>query len=161
MLALRSHTRHLSTLARALAQVGRAAKTIHLLDYCTDETLRRRILAQLNRGESRHALAREVFHGRRGELRQPYHQGQEEQLTALGLVVNCIALYNTIYTQRALDHLTATGRAIRDEDIERLSPLGHDHITLTGRYHLILADPIRRGEYRSLKTPDRADLASA
>jgi TnpA family transposase len=122
MLALRSHTRHLSTLARALAQVGRAAKTIHLLDYCTDETLRRPILAQLNRGESRHALAREVFHGRRGELRQPYHQGQEEQLTALGLVVNCIALYNTIYTQRALDHLTATGHAIRDEDIERLSP---------------------------------------
>jgi TnpA family transposase len=57
MRALRSHTRHLSTLARAIAQVGRAAKTIHLLDYCNDETLRRRILAQLNRGETRHALA--------------------------------------------------------------------------------------------------------
>jgi len=124
MRALRSHTRHLSTLARAIAQVGRAAKTIHLLDYCNDETLRRRILAQLNRGETRHALAREVFHGRRGELRQPYRQGQEEQLTALGLVVNCIALYNTIYTQRALDQLTASGHAIRDEDIERLGPLG-------------------------------------
>ena len=59
MRALRSHTRHLSNLARAIAQIGRAAKTIHLLDYCNDETLRRRILAQLNRGESRHALARE------------------------------------------------------------------------------------------------------
>ena len=137
MRALRSHTRHLSTLAHAIAQVGRAAKTIHLLDYCNDETLRRRILAQLNRGETRHALAREVFHGRRGELRQPYHQGQEEQLTALGLVVNCIALYNTIYTQRALDQLTASGHAIRDEDIERLGPLGHEHITLTGRYRIV------------------------
>jgi hypothetical protein len=57
-------------------------------------------------------------------LRQPYRQGQEEQLTALGLVVNCIALYNTIYTQRALDHLTAAEHPIRDEDIERLSPSG-------------------------------------
>jgi TnpA family transposase len=159
MRALRSHTRHLSTLARAIAQVGRAAKAIHLLDYCNDETLRRRILAQLNRGETRHALAREVFHGRRGELRQPYHQGQEEQLTALGLVVNCIALYNTIYTQRALDHLTAAGHAIRDEDIERLSPLGHEHITLTGRYRIALPDPLRdRAAYRPLTTlpPDAA-----
>jgi TnpA family transposase len=124
MRALRSHSRHLSTLARAIAQAGRAAKTIHLLDYCNDETLRRRILAQLNRGETRHALAREVFHGRRGELRQPYRQGQEEQLTALGLVVNGIALYNTIYTQRALDHLATVEHAIRDQDIEHLSPLG-------------------------------------
>jgi len=154
MRALRSHTRHLSTLARAIAQVGRAAKTIHLLDYCNDETLRRRILAQLNRGETRHALAREVFHGRRGELRQPYRQGQEEQLTALGLVVNCIALYNTIYTQRALDHLTASGHVIRDEDIERLSPLGHEHITLTGRYRIALPDSLHdRAAYRPLKAP--------
>jgi hypothetical protein len=43
-------------------------------------------------------------------------------------------LYNTIYTQRAPDHLAAAGHAIRDEDIERLSPLGHEHITLTGHY---------------------------
>jgi hypothetical protein len=105
----------------------------------------RRILAQLNRGETRHALAREVFHAppRRAT---PYRQGQEEQLTALGLVVNCIALYNTIYTQRALDHLTATGHAIRDEDIERLSPLGaRPHHPHPGRDRIALPD---RAAYR-------------
>ena len=37
----------------------------------------RRILTQLNRGESRHSLARAVFHGRRGEVRQRYREGQE------------------------------------------------------------------------------------
>jgi len=52
--ALRSHTRHLACLARALQHVGRAAKTIHLLDYCNDQPFRRRILTQLNRGESHH-----------------------------------------------------------------------------------------------------------
>ena len=36
----------------------------------------------------------------------------------------------------------------------------HGHITLTGRYHLILPDPIRHGKYRPLKTPDLSDLAS-
>jgi TnpA family transposase len=132
--ALRSHTRHLASLAKALQQVGRAAKTVHLLDYCNDQPFRRRILTQLNRGEGRHSLAPDVCHGRRGELRQRYRQGQEEQLGALGLILNTIVLYNTIYTQRALDHLNATGVEIADADIERLSPLGTDHITLTGRY---------------------------
>jgi hypothetical protein len=50
-------------------------------------------------------------------------QGQEEQLGALGLIVNTIVPYNTIYTRRVLDHITATtGSAPGDEDIERLSP---------------------------------------
>ena len=151
--ALRSHTRHLASLARALQHVGRAAKTIHLLDYCNDQPFRRRILTQLNRGESRHALARDVCHGHRGELRQRYRQGQEEQLGALGLIVNAIVLYNTIYTQRALDHLAESGLRIDDADIERLSPLGTDHITLTGRYRIALLEALRdRGSYRELNT---------
>ena len=49
----------------------------------------------LNRQEARHSLARHVFHGRRGDLHQAYKTGQEQQLGALGLVVNAIALYNT------------------------------------------------------------------
>ena len=79
-----------------------------------------------------------VCHGRGGELRQPYREGQEEQLNALGLIVNTIVLYNTIYTQRAIDHIAgSTGSEPRDEDVERLSPLGSDHITLTGRYRVL------------------------
>lgn len=52
----------------------------------------RSTLAQLNLGEGRHALARDVFHGKRGELYQRYREGQEDQLSALGLVVNMIVL---------------------------------------------------------------------
>ena len=62
------------------------------------------------------------------QVAQRYRQGQEEQLGALGLIVNTIVLYNTIYTQRALDHLAESGQIIDDADIERLSPLGTDHI---------------------------------
>ena len=117
--------------------------------------------AQLNRGEGRHALSREVCHGRRGELRQPYREGQEEQLGALGLIVNTIILYNTIYTQRALDHIAATtGSQPRDEDIERLSPLGSDHTTLTGRYRVLLPASLHdRRAYRSLNTSQDATAA--
>jgi Glycosyl transferase family 2 len=43
----------------------------------------------------------------------------------------------------------------------RQSPLAYEHINLTGRYHLIVTDAIRRGEYGPLKSVDLADLAGA
>jgi hypothetical protein len=76
----------------------------------------------------------------------------------VGLIVNAIVLYNTIYTQRAL-HASASASAsasaltIDDPDIERLSPLGTDHITLTGRYRIALLESLRdRGAHRELNT---------
>ena len=117
-------------LARALEELGRLIKTLYLLRFIDDEAYRRRILVQLNRGEGRHQLARIVFHGKRGELRQRYREGQEDQLGALGLVVNVIVLWNTIYMDAALDQLRAEGFDVRDEDVARLSPLGFDHINM-------------------------------
>ena len=73
-----------STLGRAIGELGRVAKTLYLLNYLDDEAYRRRILTQLNRGESRHAVARAIFHGQRGELRQRYREGQEDQLGGAG-----------------------------------------------------------------------------
>lgn len=58
-----------STIAAALAEVGRIAKSLSLLSYVDDAAHRRSILVQLNCHENRHSLARKVFHGRRGEVR--------------------------------------------------------------------------------------------
>ena len=53
-------------------------------------------------------MARAVFRAA-GELRQRYREGQEDQLGALGLVVNAIVLWNTIYMEAALNQLRAEG----------------------------------------------------
>ena len=82
--------------------LGRIPRTLYMLSYIDDENYRRRILTQLNRGEGRHSVARAVFHGQRGELRQRYREGQEDQLGALGLVVNAIVLWNTMYIWKRL-----------------------------------------------------------
>lgn len=140
-------------LARALEELGRIIKTLYLLAYIDDEAYRRRILTQLNRGEGRHQLARVVFHGKRGELRQRYREGQEDQLGALGLVVNAIILWNTIYMDAALDQLRVEGFDVRDEDVARLSPLAHEHINMLGRYAFTLPEPVARGELRPLRSP--------
>lgn len=70
-----------------------------------DETYRRTVTRQLNIGESRHALARKILHGNRGEIAQAYRAGQEDQLGALGLVFNAVVLWNTRYIDLAVNLL--------------------------------------------------------
>ena len=142
-----------STLAKAVGELGRVAKTLFLLAYVDDESYRRRVLTQLNRQEGRHKLARAVFHGRRGEVRKRYREGQEDQLSALGLVVNAVVLWTTRYQQAALDALRAEGADVREEDVARLSPLGTEHVNVLGRYHFELDGPVARGELRPLRDP--------
>nr|WP_158251494.1 Tn3 family transposase [Cryobacterium sp. M91] len=93
----------------AVAELGRISKTFYLLTYLDDDSYRRRIVTQLNRAEGRHALVRDIFHGHRGELRQRYREGREDQLGALGLVVNAIVLWNTRYIDAALGELRRAG----------------------------------------------------
>ncbi len=139
-----------SGLAQAIIEVGRINKTIYLLNYVDDEDYRRRILTQLNRGESRHAVARAICHGQRGEIRKRYREGQEDQLGALGLVTNAAVLWNTIYMQKALDHKRQQSMEIREEDEARLSPLVRSHINVLGHYSFVLDEHIMKGQLRPL-----------
>jgi Tn3 transposase DDE domain len=63
-------------------------------------------------------------------LRKRYREGQEDQLGALGLVVNIIVLWNTIYMDVVLQQLRKEGYPVRDEDAARLSPTIHKHINM-------------------------------
>jgi hypothetical protein len=65
-----------------------------------------------------------------------------------------IILWNTIYLDRALEHLSEQGRRIEPEDEGRLSPLQHGHINVLGRYQFALSEAVMRGEYRPLREPD-------
>ncbi|GAA5531410.1 Tn3 family transposase [Herpetosiphon gulosus] len=146
------------TLARAVTEVGRMAKTLYLLAYLDDETYRRRILTQLNKGERRHRLARVIFHGQRGEVRQRYRQGQEDQLGALGLVLNCVVLWNTRYMDAAVAQMQAAGIVIDADDLVRISPFIHRHINVLGRYFFAIPEEVQRGELRPLRDPSKRDL---
>jgi TnpA family transposase len=135
-------------LAQAIAEVGRLDKTVHTLTYLDDENKRRNTLTQLNRGEGRHSVARVVFHGKRGELRQTYREGQEDQLGSLGLVLNMIVLWNSIYMDAALDKLRGESYPVNPEDLARLSPLVYQHINMQGRYSFTVPDAVAKGELR-------------
>ncbi|MFE3901421.1 Tn3 family transposase [Streptomyces sp. NPDC059153] len=65
---------------------------------------------------------------------QHYQDGVEDQLAALGLVLNAVVLWNTRYLDAAVARLRAEGHDIKDEDVARLSPLKDQHINFLGRY---------------------------
>ncbi len=125
-----------TSLGRALAEYGRIAKTLHLLAWIDDADYRRAVGVRLNVGEGRHSLARKLCFGQKGEIRQRcrYREGQEDQLSALGLVVNMVTLWNTRYLDAAVRQLRSSGHPVHDEDMARLSPLGYEHINFHGHY---------------------------
>jgi TnpA family transposase len=138
-----------SSLAQAIIDAGRINKTLYLLNYIDDEDYRRRILTQLNRGEGRHAVARAICYGQRGEIRKRYREGQEDQLGALGLITNAVVLWNTIYIESALAHLQQSSE-IKTEDEKRLSPLIYGHINVLGHYSFTLTEQVTNGHLRPL-----------
>ncbi len=58
----------------------------------------------------------------------------EDQLGALGLALNAVVLWNSLYLDRAAKQLAADGFPVTDDLLARLSPLQFDHINFLGRY---------------------------
>lgn len=146
---------NLTQLGEAIAHYGRIFKTRHVLTFVDDPAYRRDIKFMRNLQEGRHGLARHVFHGRRGELHQPYREGMEDQLGALGLVLNCLTLWNTVYLDAALAKLRADGYPVREEDVARLSPYVRRHLNVHGHYSFHL--PELGGARRPLREADADD----
>jgi hypothetical protein len=124
---------------------------MHLLAVVdpVDNTYRRAMNRQLTVQESRHTLARTRCNGRRGQIHQAYREGQEDQLGALGLVLNAVVLWNSRYLDAAVHQLRAQGE---DEDVARLSPLVSAHLNVLGRYSFSASEP---GEgLRPLRDPN-------
>ena len=119
-------------LAVALRELGGIERTLFILDWLQSVELRRRVHAGLNKGEARNALARAVFFYRLGEIRDRSFEQQRYRASGLNLVTAAIVLWNTVYLERATSALRGNGTALDDTLLQYLSPLGWEHINLTG-----------------------------
>lgn len=122
-------------LAVALRELGRIdERTLFILDWLQSVELRRRVHAGLNKGEARNALARAVFFYRLGEIRDRSFEQQRYRASGLNLVTAAIVLWNTVCLERAATALGGNGEP-QDESLHSfLSPLGWEHLNLTGDY---------------------------
>jgi TnpA family transposase len=121
-------------LALALREIGRIERTLYTLNWLEQAPLRRQATAELNKGESRNALARAVCFHRLGRLRDRTAELQQHRASGLTLVTAAIVLWNTVYLGRALDDLRRRREVVPDALLAHITPLGWQHINLTGDY---------------------------
>ncbi|GLW15743.1 transposase [Streptomyces sp. NBRC 13847] len=122
-----------TSLGKALAHYGKIFKTAHILDLIDNPDYRRQIETQSSRHAQRHELAAKIYHGTEDRLHR-YQTGMEEQLSALGLIVNMVVLFNTAYIDLFLAKKTSHLRPVPDEVVRSLSPFLYRHIHMKGRY---------------------------
>lgn len=127
---------------------------LFMLDWFRDLGLRRRVQAGLNKGEARNALARAVFMHRLGEIRGRGLENQSYRASGLTLLTAAIALWNTVYIERAIEFLKRKKLLINDQLLSHLSPLGWEHINLNGDYVWRNNLKLGTGKYRPLRSVD-------
>jgi hypothetical protein len=97
-----------------------------------DETYRRRIARQLNKGENLHALRRSLAYAGEGALRRRHHEQQTEQMWCLTLATNAIVCWSTEYHGLAVGALRAGGRQVDDEVLAHIWPTHHENVHFYG-----------------------------
>jgi TnpA family transposase len=149
---LQSYPRQ-NTLTQALQEYGKLIKTIFILRYLEDEGYRRRINAQLNKGEALHALRGLLFFGDSGTVRRKQEEEQNNQASCLNLLTNAVVAWNTVYMAAVLEQLRSEGYPVRDEDLGHLSPARYEHINPYGKFRFSMDEVLSLNKLRPLRTP--------
>ena len=139
-------------ISTALREMGKIEKTIFILDYLSSEELRRKIQKGLNKGEAMNGLARAIFFGKQGELRERTVENQLQRASALNIIINAISIWNTLYLEKAIEYRKKEGN-FNEELIANISPLGWEHINLLGEYTFNSEDAFSREGLRELNIP--------
>ena len=121
-------------LALALREVGRVERSLFMLRWIADPDLQRRAQTGLNKGEAHHALKRAIAFHRRGEIRDRTTDGQGYRLAALNLLTMLVIWWNTKKLGDAAMQLAEAGSPPDPGLLRHVSPLGWEHINLTGEY---------------------------
>ncbi|WP_244935233.1 Tn3 family transposase, partial [Acuticoccus sediminis] len=121
--------------------VGRIERSLFLLRWIADADLQRRAQLGINKGEAHHALKRAIAFGRRGEIRDRSAEGQHHRMAGLNLVTAAIIHWNTRQLGQIVANRTAAGQPPDPKLLPHVSPLGWEHVHLTGEYRWPAHDP--------------------
>ena len=128
-----SHPRQ-HDLAVALREIGRAERTLFIIEWLLDSDMQRRAQIGLNKGESHHALKNALRIGRQGEIRDRTAEGQHYRMAGLNLLAAIIIYWNTDQLGKAVAQRKRAGLNCSPDLLAHISPLGWAHILITGEY---------------------------
>lgn len=131
---LSSYAKH-HPLYRALKEFGRIIKSIFILKFYDDLSLRQRIEKQLNRIELSNKFARAVFFANDGEFSQAEIDDQAIATACKVIIQNAVVLWNYLYLSQLLTNCaSSTERTEMISLISQGSVITWRHINLYGEY---------------------------
>ncbi len=120
---------------QALAELGRAIKTIYLCRYLRSEELRREVNEGLNIVENWNSANNFVFYGRAGEISSNRPEEQEAAAYSLHLLQSAMVYVNSRMIQSVISDPNWNVE-LSDEDYRGLTPLIYTHINPYGRVEI-------------------------
>ena len=149
-----------NTMAAALKEWGMLRRTIHTAKYLSDPAYRRRISRQLNKGESLHALRRDLHYAQQGTVTKPHLTGQTEQAWCLTVLTNSVVTWTTEYYTLAVKQLRAADRSVPDELLAHISPGHSDNVNFFGVINVDIETELAKltGGWRPLRPAQLREL---
>ena len=109
-------------LYQAFRALGKVIRTMYLLRFISDRSLRREVTACTNIVESYHHFLDWLFFGKDGVITDNDPVEQEKRLKYLDLVASAVILQNTVDMTRVIHSLNASGFKINRRMLATLSP---------------------------------------
>ncbi|SUD48626.1 Transposase and inactivated derivatives, TnpA family [Nocardia otitidiscaviarum] len=115
-----------------MKEYGALRRTIYAAKYLADSGYRRKVTRQLNKGESLHALRRDLLYAHEGTIRARQLADQTEQAWCLTLATNAVIAWTTEYYCLAVAQMRRAGHRIDDEVLAHISPAHSANINFFG-----------------------------
>lgn len=125
-------------LYQAFRELGRVVRTVFLLEYISDPSLRKEITAATNKVEAYHWFAKWFFFGGDSMINTNDPEMMEKIIKYNHLVANAVIFQNVVDLTEILQQLQREGYLLEKDDVAALSPYLTSHIKRFGDYFLDL-----------------------
>lgn len=130
---LSSYTRQNQT-KKALWELDNMRRTIYILKFIDDVTLRQSVQKALNRGEAYHRFRKSVAYVNSGKFRVKTEAEQHIWNECSRLIANAIIYYNTALLSKVYEQKQAAGDEEAVAVLRGVSPVAWRHVNLIGKF---------------------------
>lgn len=138
-----------NSLYLAFRELGRVIRTVFLLNYLSNEELRRQIQSVTTRIEAYNGFSKWLVIGKHGTITTNDPIEQEKRIKYIDVLANAVIIQNAVDMTHVLRELAAEGYTVTRETISYLSPYLTEHIRRFGQYRIdmeLLPPPIQLDE---------------